>query len=53
VFYTMAEKALDIIEIRRSQGYQALLNNWLDWHIGLTSIAFAVALMHVLASYIY
>ncbi|MDH5637631.1 MAG: hypothetical protein OEZ04_04000, partial [Nitrospinota bacterium] len=43
IFYTMAEKALDIIEIRRSQGYQALLNNWLDWHIAAASIIMAVA----------
>ncbi|MDH5508732.1 MAG: hypothetical protein OEZ32_00065 [Nitrospinota bacterium] len=53
IFYTMAEKALDIIEIRRSQGFQALLNNWLDWHIAVASIIMAMAFMHVMASYVF
>ncbi|MDH4185046.1 MAG: hypothetical protein OEV92_12540, partial [Nitrospinota bacterium] len=53
VFYTMAEKALDILEIRRGQGYQRLLNQWLVWHIGLTSVIMAAILMHITASYYY
>lgn len=53
LFYSMAEIALDIIEIRRGQGYQRLLNQWLVWHIALTSFFYVIALMHVAASFIY
>jgi len=53
LFYSMAEVVLDIIEIRRSQGYQRLLNQWLVWHIALTTAFISMIVAHVAASFVY
>ena len=52
-FYSVAARALDVIEIRRSQAYQRWMNGWLTWHIGLTSILAVFLLFHVMASFYF
>jgi len=53
IFQWMVEKVMDIVEIRRSQAYQRLMNRWLIWHVGFTSVLFVVALFHVMAAYYF
>lgn len=53
IFYSMAEKTLDIIEIRRSQTYQRMMNQWLVWHIGLTALLLTMIFFHILASWYF
>jgi hypothetical protein len=52
-FYDVAAKALDIVEIRRSQSYQKRMNRWLVWHVGLTVALFALLFFHGLAGFYY
>ncbi len=49
-FYQMAEKVMDIVEIRRSQTYQRNMNHWLVWHVGMTAALGVALFFHVLAS---
>ncbi len=53
IFQWMVEKVMDIIEIRRSQAYQRLMNRWLIWHVGFTSALFVVALFHIMAAFYF
>lgn len=49
-FYDVAEKAVDLVELRLSKTYQRGMNQWLQWHIWLTAIIVSVLFFHILAS---
>ena len=53
LFYEVAEKALDVVEIRRSLTYQGRMNNWLSWHVALTVGLVLFLVFHVLSSFYY
>ncbi len=53
LFYEVAEKALDVVEIRRSLTYQGRMNRWLVWHVALTVGLFIFLLFHVLSAFYY
>ena len=53
LFYNVAEKSLDIVELRLSQTYQARMNQWLLWHIGLSVMLGTTLLFHILAAYYF
>lgn len=53
LFYDIAAKAADVVEIRRSQAYQRKMNNWLVWHIGFTAALGVVLTFHILASFYF
>jgi hypothetical protein len=47
LFFEVAEKVVDIIEIRRSQSYQQEMNNWIYWHVGLSLLLMIFVFFHV------
>lgn len=53
VFYEVAEKAVDLVELRLSKTYQRGMNNWLPWHTWLGVVAMSALFFHVLASFYY
>ncbi|MBI4666851.1 MAG: hypothetical protein HY751_10640 [Nitrospinae bacterium] len=53
IFYSIAEKAVDALEIRVSQTHQRQMNRWLLWHIGLSLIIAVALFFHVLAAFYY
>jgi len=53
LFYSVAAKALDVVEIRRSQAYQKKMNTWLTWHIGFTAALGVTLFFHILASFYF
>ena len=52
-FFRMAETVMDIIELRRVQAYQQIMNRWLDPHIALTVSLLIVMIIHVAASFYF
>lgn len=52
-FFRMAETVMDIIELRRVQAYQQLMNRWLDPHILLSVLLLTVMILHVAASFYF
>ncbi len=52
-FYEIAALTIDIIEIRRSQAYQKLMNRWLLWHIGATPLFLILVGFHIFAGFYY
>lgn len=53
LFYDIAARAVDVVEIRKSQTYQRKMNGWLDWHIAMTAGLGVILFFHVLASFYY
>lgn len=53
MFYSIAEKTLDILELRMSQTYQTQMNGWLPWHIILTALLGVTLLFHAAAAYYF
>ncbi|MBF0169821.1 MAG: hypothetical protein HQK87_01815 [Nitrospinae bacterium] len=53
LFYEVAEKGLDVVEIRRSLTYQGRMNRWLVWHVTLTVALVIFVLFHVLSAFYY
>lgn len=50
LFFEIAEKAMDVVEIRRGQSYQRQMNRWLTWHIGSSFLLVIFVFFHILAS---
>lgn len=53
LFFEVAEKALDIVEIRRGQSYQKQMNRWLSWHIGFSVFIIICVFFHILSNYFF
>lgn len=49
-FYEVAEKAVDLVELRLSKTYQRGMNRWLLWHTGLGVIIMSALFFHILAA---
>jgi hypothetical protein len=52
-FYEVAEKAVDLVELRLSKTYQRGMNRWLQWHIWLSAIIVSLLFFHILASFYF
>lgn len=53
LFYDIAARAVDVVEIRKSQTYQRKMNGWLAWHIALTAGLGVTVFFHALASFYF
>ena len=53
LFFEVAEKALDIVEIRRGQSYQRQMNRWLSWHVGFSVFILLCVFFHILSGYFF
>lgn len=52
-FYEVAEKAVDLVELRLSKTYQRGMNRWLLWHTGLGVIIMSALFFHILTAFYY
>lgn len=50
LFYSVAEKALDVIERRRSSAYQRRMNSWLNCHIGFSAVMVVFLFYHIFSA---
>lgn len=53
VFYEVAEKAVDLVELRLSKTYQRGMNTWLQWHTGLGVVIVSALFFHILAAFYF
>lgn len=53
VFYEVAEKAVDLVELRLSKTYQRGMNRWLHWHTGFGVVVVSALFFHILASFYF
>ena len=53
LFFEVAEKAMDIVEIRRGQSYQRQMNRWLIWHVGFSVFILLCLFFHILSNHFF